>query len=87
MRHQVFAHGVLYQDDAADYITKRFGPQFTYENDSGGVSIASSVLDSFRRLTRDGVVWVVQDIERDGDVVRHICRLEAAKPDSEKPES
>ena len=27
--------------------------------------------------TRDGVVWVVQDVERDGDTVRHLCRLES----------
>lgn len=30
------------------------------------------------RPTRDGVVWVVQDIERDGDTIRHVCRLESA---------
>ena len=27
--------------------------------------------------TRDGVVWVVQDVEHDGDTVRHLCRLES----------
>ena len=30
--------------------------------------------------TRDGVVWVVQDVEHDGDTVRHLCWLEAARP-------
>jgi hypothetical protein len=29
------------------------------------------------RPTRDGVVWVVQDVERTDDTVRHVCRLES----------
>ena len=28
------------------------------------------------RPTREGVVWIVQDVERDGDTLRHVCKLE-----------
>jgi hypothetical protein len=31
--------------------------------------------------TRDGVVWVVENVERDGDSVRHLCRVESAASD------
>ena len=58
MYQEISKRGVLYQDEAADHISANFGPQFTYENDNGGVAIARSVLDSFRRLTQDEVVWV-----------------------------
>jgi hypothetical protein len=35
--------------------------------------------------TRDGVVWVVQDVEHDGDTVRHLCRLESSEHAASAP--
>lgn len=49
--------GVLYQDDAAATIEKRFGEKFLYVNDSGGISIGKKVLAEFRALTEKTVVW------------------------------
>lgn len=57
MTAQVERNGCLYQDDAADYLFKHFGKAFAHENDTGGMSIAKSVLAEFRAMTEKTVVW------------------------------
>jgi predicted type IV restriction endonuclease len=32
--------------------------------------------------TKDGVVWVVVDVQHEGDTIRHLCRVEAAGAES-----
>jgi hypothetical protein len=49
--------GWLYQDDAVSGIEQEFGPQFTYENASGGTGINRKVLREFRKLTENTAVW------------------------------
>jgi hypothetical protein len=49
--------GFLYQEDISWEIRTEFGEEFTYVNDNGNIAISRSVLDKFRRLTGDSVVW------------------------------
>ena len=53
--------GVLDQSDAAARITDVFGKDFTYENDGGNTCINRAVLNAFRKLTGDSVVWIRGD--------------------------
>src|SRR6266851_3525088 len=53
--------GELIQADAVAAIKERFGSEFVYRNDSGGLSIQRAVLLEFRRLTKDTAVWVGED--------------------------
>lgn len=50
-------HGTLYQDLAADEITRIFGSKHVYENQNGGIGISKGVLKEFKKLSRDAVVW------------------------------
>lgn len=50
--------GYLAQEDAAAGIYDKFGERFTYDNDRGNLAIRSDVLESFRKLSADTVVWV-----------------------------
>ncbi len=47
--------GCLYQDEAADGISKQFGNGFTVETDAGGMAINKGGLREFRRMTRHAV--------------------------------
>jgi len=47
----------LYQDDAAWKIRRRFGKKFVYDNDYGNPAIDKALLEKFRELTGDDVVW------------------------------
>jgi len=57
MLEQVKREGILYQADAAYEIEENFGTEFVYDNDSGGVSIQRDVLDVFRSISEEIVVW------------------------------
>lgn len=50
-------HGWLAQDDVALAIERRFGRDFVYENDAGNLAISRKVLDAFRKITAQTVVW------------------------------
>ena len=47
----------LYQDVVVDEIASKFGHEFTYERDSGGLAIDKKVLNEFRSITKENVVW------------------------------
>ncbi len=47
----------LYQDDAVWQIMKTFGKQFTYNNANGNPAISKGVLEKFRKISGDDVVW------------------------------
>ena len=54
--------GTLYQQDAAAQIADLFGERFTYESEqTGNACIDKQVLDAFRKLTHDKVVWSRRD--------------------------
>jgi hypothetical protein len=50
--------GSLYQDTAVVDIASAFGEEFAYVNDNGNLAIRRDVLDAFRELSGDSVVWV-----------------------------
>ncbi|SPF77030.1 hypothetical protein ALP8811_02051 [Aliiroseovarius pelagivivens] len=49
--------GELYQDDAVWTIMKKFGKQFTYDNANGNPAIDKKVLDKFKKISGDDIVW------------------------------
>ena len=52
---------MLDQEMAAYEIVDRFGERFTYYNDYGNLAISKAVLDAFRKLTGDDIVWCRSD--------------------------
>jgi hypothetical protein len=57
MLEEVKSTGTLEQEHAVFEIEHRFGEGFTYITDRGGNSINKNVLDAFRKLSGDDVVW------------------------------
>lgn len=55
MLEQFQKRGELYQVDVIGAIETKFGKEFMYDNESGNLAIASSVLGEFRKLTPDAV--------------------------------
>jgi hypothetical protein len=47
----------LFQETAVHGIATRFGREFTNTNTNGGESIDRRILQAFRRLSGDSVVW------------------------------
>ena len=47
----------LYQEDVVHEIVERFGQRFTYDNENGNLAIDRKVLEAFRKLTGDSVIW------------------------------
>lgn len=45
------------QTDMVDAIEAKFGPEWTYVNDNGHVSIDRAVLREFRKAHKGGVKW------------------------------
>lgn len=61
MLQRLSGEGCLYQDDAVDYLVKRKEMNLIRENSDGNEVLATSVLNDFRKLTPDNVVWVKPD--------------------------
>ena len=53
--------GCLYQDDAVDFLVKSKEMSLIRENSNGNEVLATSLLNEFRKLTPDNVVWVKPD--------------------------
>lgn len=47
----------LHQEDVVHEIAAHFGEEFTCENENGNLAISKAVLDAFRKLSGDDVVW------------------------------
>jgi hypothetical protein len=60
MLNQIEEHGQLLQVEAVATIEKLFGSQFVYVRDINEMSIDRGVLNSFRKMTQDDVVWVTR---------------------------
>jgi hypothetical protein len=56
MEHLKKVH-YLQQEVAAGEIARRFGEEFVYVNDNGGLAIDRAVLKEFRKLNDKTVVW------------------------------
>ena len=53
----VEVQGFLFQSTAVKYIAENFGEEFTHRNEAGNLEIARPVLQAFRKLTEETVVW------------------------------
>jgi hypothetical protein len=51
----------LYQDAAAWKIRKEFGKQFTYDNANGNPAIDKTVLEEFKSVSGNLIVWSRSD--------------------------
>ena len=47
----------LYQDEVTWKIRNKFGHDFLYTNENGNPAINKKVLDKFKKLSGDDVVW------------------------------
>lgn len=47
----------LFQEVIVFEISQRFGDEYTYINNNGNLSISKSVLNEFKKLTEENVVW------------------------------
>ncbi len=61
MLQRLKEEGCLYQDDAVDFLVKSDEISLIRENSEGNEVLATSVLNEFRKLTPDNVVWVKPD--------------------------
>jgi hypothetical protein len=61
MLEKVRFAGILYQEEAVNYIRTHFGEQFIYVNDNGNASIDKSVKKLFKKLHNGKAAW-----DRDG---------------------
>jgi hypothetical protein len=50
--------GILHQDFIVYEIIEKFGEDYTYLNPNGNYAIDKGVLQEFRKMTEDSVVWV-----------------------------
>ena len=51
----------LYQDDVVDYIVRSGNESFLRENADGNLVLDRPLLNSFKKLSNDNVVWVQSD--------------------------
>ena len=61
MQAQIEQHGCLYQDDVVDYLVKLGNKDLLRENADGNLVVGRSLLDAFRKLNAETVVWVKSD--------------------------
>lgn len=62
MLARIIKDGCLYQDDVVDYLVKSKSEDLLRENADGNLVLGTAVLNAFRTLTPDNVVWVKPDL-------------------------
>jgi predicted nucleotidyltransferase len=58
MLTQLEREGCIYQDDVVDYLTRASATKLLRENAEGNEVLSSVLLNAFRALTENNVVWV-----------------------------
>lgn len=53
--------GCLYQQDVVDYLIKMDNEQLLKENADGNLALSTPVINQFRKVSGDDVVWVKPD--------------------------
>ena len=61
MKSQLDTEGCIYQDDVVDYLVKSGSEHLLRENTDGNLVLEKKLLNEFRKLTQDEVVWVKPD--------------------------
>ena len=62
MKSQISKDGCLYQDDVVDYLIKAGEDSLLRENSDGNLVLDRRLLNEFRKITHDDVVWVKPDM-------------------------
>lgn len=78
MKEQIPEKAYLRQNRVANMIFRDFGPEYIYKNKNGNRAIRKDILDEFRDITGDEIVWSRsqqawrkrQDRDPDGRMVR-----------------
>jgi hypothetical protein len=58
---QIEKDGCIYQDDVVDRIIRAKAEELLRENSDGNLVLGTTVLNAFKKLTPDSVVWVGPD--------------------------
>jgi hypothetical protein len=61
MLGQLQRDGCVYQEDVVDHALKLRSESLLRENSDGNLVVGRAILDSFRRITENTVVWVKPD--------------------------
>jgi len=59
---KIIAEGDVYQYEAVDEITQKFGEEYTYTNDLGNPAIDRKVLSEFRKFKGEDIIWDRTDL-------------------------
>ncbi|WP_311747192.1 DUF6953 family protein [Proteus terrae] len=62
MQKQLEKESCLYQEDVVDFLVKNKLESFLKENADGNLVLIPSVLNAFKKLNADSVVWVKPDL-------------------------
>jgi hypothetical protein len=62
MKSQLSKDGCLYQDDVVDYLIKAGEDSLLRENSDGNLVLDRRLLNEFRKITHDDIVWVKPDM-------------------------
>lgn len=62
MQKRLEKENCLYQEDVVDFLVKNKLESFLKENADGNLVLISSVLNAFKKLNADSVVWVKPDL-------------------------
>lgn len=62
MQKQLEKESCLYQEDVVDFLVKNKLESFLKENADGNLVLTPSVLNAFKKLNADSVVWVKPDL-------------------------
>ncbi|TAL73914.1 MAG: hypothetical protein EPN56_02405 [Rhodanobacter sp.] len=61
MQAQIDRDGCLYQDDVIDHLVKSSQEDLLRENADGNLVLGTALLNAFRKLNAETVVWVKPD--------------------------
>lgn len=61
MLERIKKDGCVYQDDVVDHIIRGKAEELLRENSDGNIVLDTAVLNAFKKLTPDSVVWVRPD--------------------------
>jgi len=61
MQSELERDGCLYQDNVVDFVVKSKGDSFLRENADGNLVLGVKLLNEFRELNENDVVWVNPD--------------------------
>lgn len=58
MLAQIGVHGCIYQDEVVDFLVRAKAEDLLRENADGNLVVGRAILDAFKALTEETVVWV-----------------------------